>query len=169
MNLNSEIIKQLCNNNEISIIRKSQKNLGDYNYFVSPNLTINLYGAKVIIVTRDYIVLQFSKIEKITLLSMLRTIDNYIIKYLKECFFIQPTTTIYSLFSETDTHFTLRISLPHYKYKYSIKCYNDDNNQIPFTLPYVQSILSESFIDIRNLWSSNNRIGYNLQLKKIKL
>jgi hypothetical protein len=168
MNLNSSVIKELCDNNEITIIRKSQKTTSDFNYFLSPNLTVNLYGGRVMIITKDYIVLEFSKLEKEGLYIMLKTIDKYIINYLKECFSISEKNTIYSLYSETDAYFTLRISLPNYKYKYSIKCYDKNDNQIPFKLPIVNEIIKESILDIRNLWNSNNRIGYNLQLKIVK-
>lgn len=168
MNLNSEVIKELCNNNEITIIRKTQKTSGNYNYFLSPNLSIDLYGGKAMIITSDYIVLEFSKVEKPALYYMLKTVDKYILNYLKECFSISDKNTIYSLYSETDLLFTLRISLPHYKYKYSIKCFDHSDNQIPFRLPNTGAILTECVLDIRNLWNSNNRIGYNLQLKKMK-
>lgn len=164
-NITSKSIIELCNNNIITIIKKNQKTRSNYNYFISPNLSIPLYNSKVLISTQDYIVLEFDKINNFNLYLMLKTIDKYIINYLKECFTIDEKITIYSLYSDTETHFTIRCSLPNYNYKYSIKYYNSENNQIPFKLPKKDSIIPKLSFDIRNLWHSNNRIGYNLQLK----
>jgi hypothetical protein len=164
--LTSAVIRELCSNGGITIIQKSQKNSGDYNYYITPNLSLKLYGGKVLISDPKYLVLQFDRYTNINLLNLLRNTTSNISEYLKNCINID-TKLIYPMFNEQENTFTIRVYLPHVRYKYSIETniLSEEKNMQPFTRPRVGMILREARVEIRNLWQNKGRIGFNLELK----
>lgn len=167
--LNSAIIRDLCTDGRITIIEKKQRNSGDYNYYITPNLAIQLYRGKVIVSDPKYIVLQFDKYTSIGLLQMLRTTTSCISEYLKSCIDIN-NDLIYPLCSEQENTFTIRICLPHVGKKYFIETkLIGENEIIPFRRPSVGTILTEARIEVRNLWQNKGRIGFNNELKNVWL
>ncbi len=165
----SEIIRDLCSSNRITIIQKRQKNTGDYNFYITPNLSLQLYGGKVIITDPKFLVVQFEKSTHITLLSLLRTTSECITDYLKSCIELD-IENVYPLFSEQDNTFTIRVYLPHVRNKYFIETKSANENEIiQFTRPRIGTVLKELRVDIRNLWQNKQRLGFNLELKYIEL
>lgn len=165
--VNSDVIRGLCTDGRLTIIQKAQRNGGGYNYYITPNLVLVLYGGKVIVSDLKYLVLQFDRFENINLLNLLRTTNSCISDYLKSCIDID-VELLYPLFSEQETTFTIRIYLPHVRQKYFIET-TYDNEVVPFRIPRVGVVLREARIEIRNLWKNKGRIGFNLELKYLGL
>jgi hypothetical protein len=167
--LTSDVIRGLCSDGRLTVIEKKQKNGGDYNYYITPNLAFRLYRGKVIVSDTKYIVLQFDKYTNLNLLHLLRTTTSCISNYLKSCIDIN-TDLIYPLCSEQDNTFTIRMSLPHVRQKYFIEAKSlEENEVIPFRKPFVGTILTEAQAEIRNLWQNKGRIGFNIELKHVGL
>lgn len=172
--LTSDKIKSLCSDGCLTIVKKSQKNTGNYNYYITPNLALNLYGGKVIVSDQKYLVLQFEKYDKdscsnLNLLNFLRTTTSCISDYLKSCTDIN-TELMYPLFNEHDTTLTLRVYLPHVRQKYFIETkLIEENEVVPFKRPMVGVVIRQARVDIRNLWQNKGRVGFNLELKYLGL
>jgi hypothetical protein len=74
---------------------------------------------------------------------------------------------IYSVVSEQENTFTIRCSLPNYKGYYNIVYELDE--VLPFKLPRKGNIIETARVDIRNLWKNNGVLGFNLELKYMKM
>lgn len=157
---------ELIQTRTLSIIKKSQKAQSAYNYYFNPSIQFEVYNSKVIICNSNYMVFEFDKYKHSSLYKMLQSINQQLYNYLKNSYTFNAET-IYNIFSETDNTFTLRCYLPHVGRKYLIQCmfYNQD---VPFKLPNPNYIFESITIDIKNIWESNNRIGFNLELKVCK-
>lgn len=167
--LTCDTIRGLCSSGRLTIIQKSQKNSDNFNYYITPNLTLQLFGGKVIVSDPKYLVLQFDRVASISLLNLLRTTSSCLSDYLKSCVDVD-TELIYPLFSEQESTFTIRIYLPHVKRKYFIETYiTDDDEVVPFRTPRIGAVLKEARVEIRNLWQNKGRIGFNLELKYLGL
>lgn len=159
-------LKELVQNGNLGILRKAQKQKNAYNYYFTPNLSINLYNANVIVSNEKYIVLQFNKSNSLNLLGMLRNVSVLLYEAIKDCYVLEATNT-YNLVSEQDETFTLRVHLPRSTNKYNIT-YEDDK-LMPFKVPKKGATLGCATIELRNLWEKDNVSGFNLELKSVKL
>ena len=164
--LNSETLEELKKNKTIILKKKFQKNSLDYNFYINPNIGIKLYNPKVIDVSDNYIVFEYNKKNALNLFILLKNINEYIIDLYKKSDSYE-LKTLYNLFMDKEDTFTIRCYLPKSKYKYNIYHY-ENNNQTNFNLPRKGRIYSEVFIDIRNIWIKNNKVGFNLELKETK-
>lgn len=163
----NEYLKTIIENNYIKIIKKAQKTKNASNYYISPNLRIKLYNCKLMIANANYFVLIFDKKDNMSLLLMLRSIDNMLYNYIKSNYYISNNKIKYSIHSETDEIFTIRCTLPHYKNKYFITCDFEEEKNVKFTIPKTYKILKSIHIELRNLWETPEKIGYNTEVKYI--
>lgn len=164
-----ELLNLLEKNNEINVIKKEQTgSIIGLNYFVSPKLSIKLYKPKVIFVNPKTITFEMSKINT-GLLGLLRRCDTIITDKIKNDTDIDEKIK-YGIFYENETNntFCLRCYLPCYKSKYLIK-YIEEKQEMHFKLPRLHSTIDEVVIDIKNVWLNGNKIGYNLEVKIIKV
>ena len=166
MLLTLDKLKGIVEDDTLKIAKKHQKE-GGVNYYFSPNIGIKLYKAKVVFKNPKFLVLQFSKDHNINLLFFLRGVNNILLHELKKKHSEMFTKEIYSFFSETETHFTIRCYLPNYKNKYLIQCESSDNSVTYFTLPRLEYVFDNITLEIRNVWHKNERGGFNLELKYI--
>jgi len=158
--LNSQVFSDLVESNEIKLMRKRQPNKDDsYNYYILPKLTFGLYGAKVIVVDPKYVVLQFEKISAINLLALFRQVSTYFTNKISV-----SNKRVHGFFVEQENTFTIRCSLPGYKGKYFI-----NSGEEPFKIPKKNANLNYVEVDIRNIWETDAKVGFNLELKQIKI
>lgn len=157
----ADTLRTLCEHGKLGISQKEQPQ--GYNYYFTPPLRLTLYSPKVVVSTSSYIVLQYDKYEKEKLFNMLRSISSQLKAHLKRCFPIRSEINVYDMFMEQSMTFTIRCSLPHVGKKYFI-----ETTTPPFRVPRSNEHLHCVGIDIRNMWESNNRIGFNLELKHIE-
>jgi hypothetical protein len=159
-------LKSIIEEGTLKIAKKHQKE-GGVNYYFTPNIAIKLYKAKVTFKNPKFLVLQFSKDHNINLLHFLRGVNNTLLYELKRAHSEMFTKEVYSFFSETDTHFTIRCYLPNYKNKYFIQCESSDNSVTYFTLPRLEHVFDNVTLEIRNVWYKNEKGGFNLELKNV--
>jgi len=163
--INSEVLSELINSEQLKVLKKRQQNSDNFNYYFSPSIGLNLWRSKVMIVNPKFIVFEFNKIEHMNLLILLRDIDNKLQRLVKSKNSELFNTSIYKLMSEIDNDkFTIRCYLPNFKGKHLIKCYVDNNEEI-FKLPRVNTIIDNCVIEIRNIWKTNDKSGFNIELK----
>jgi hypothetical protein len=146
----------------ITLSSKLQKDGVSLNYFFSPQLCINIYKPRFLIVQNKYVVLEFSKDKHQSLLYMFKGINNYLKGLLPNTF------SCYDFFSEQEESFTIRLSLPKTKYKYTITSENQNGENIQFHLPALNSQPFFITILFKNIWQINNKGGFNIELKHIK-
>jgi hypothetical protein len=75
-------------------------------------------------------------------------------------------TTKYEVFQEQQDTFTIRCYMPHFKNKYHIETYLR-GEKIQFNIPRKNVVLESVYVDVRNIWEKNNKMGYNLEVKVI--
>lgn len=172
--ISHELLNGLEKNDEIKIIKKEQTgSMVGLNYFISPKLSIKLYKPKVIFVNPKTITFEMSKINT-GLLGLLRRCDQIITDKIKtqdhEDSLDLDKKIKYGIFYENESNNTicLRCYLPAFKTKYLIK-YIEEREEVPFKLPRSNSVIDEVIIDIKNVWVSGNKIGYNLELKIVNV
>ena len=160
--INSEILSSLS----IVILKRSQKVTSNHNYYFSPNMAMYLYNPKVIFIKPKFIVFEFDKRTHLNLLLLIRRLDDTLQKQLKKNFSELFDKEIHNIVSETDTHFTLRCFLPTVRNKYNIICKGDVDNMI-FKLPRLDCVFKDIMIEIKNIWKTGDKIGYNIELKSV--
>lgn len=163
--INSEVLSELINSEQLKVLKKRQQNSDNFNYYFSPSIGLNLWRSKVMIVNPKFIVFEFNKIEHMNLLILLRDIDNKLQRLVKSKNSELFNASIYKLMSEIDNDkFTIRCYLPNFKGKHLIKRYVDNNEEI-FKLPRVNTTIDNCVIEIRNIWKTNDKSGFNIELK----
>lgn len=165
--LNSEVLSELINNNNINILKKNQKDSNNSNYYFNPSMGLNLWRSKVIFTNPKFIVLQFKIVDNINLLTLLRNIDTRLQRLLKSKYSELFNVDIYSIMSERDDIFTIRCHLPNYKGKYFIKNETDNGDSV-FKLPLLNATIDHCMIEIRNVWQTDKKYGFNVELKSVK-
>lgn len=166
--ITSEVLSKLIADKNISIIKKSQKTSDYYNYFITPTLTIRLFNPMIIVSNPKYFVLSFEKSNNLVLLSMLKNIHEKLMFFIKSNYYIRDGNKLkHPIHVESEEYFTIRCSLPHFNNKYFIKCDFEDEKNVKFTLPRQKIKVKSIHLDIRNIWETNNKIGYNLEVKYI--
>jgi hypothetical protein len=164
--LNTSVLKDMVENGSLGVLVKPQKNShsGETNMFFSPSIGLELFNPQVTFVDLKTVVFTFSKVKDINLLIMLRYINKTLLSFLNP----GEDQKVYDIFHETDTTFSLRCYIPSFRGKYSVK-YFEDNEEKRFKVPKLNSFIPFVLIDIKNIWCSNNRYGFNLVLSEIKL
>jgi hypothetical protein len=160
--INSEILSTLS----ITILKRSQKITHNHNYYFSPNMAMYLYNPKVIFTNPKFIVFEFDKRTHLNLLLLIRRLDDILQKQLKKNYSELFDKEIYNIVSETETHFTLRCFLPTVRNKYNIICKGDTDNMI-FKLPRLNCVFKDIMIEIKNVWQTGDKRGYNIELKSV--
>ena len=165
--LNAENLIELQKERKITLVKKYQKNSDDYNFYINPNIGIKLYSAKVIDISLNHIVFEYNKKDSLNLFILLKLINENLLNLYKQSD-SYDSKTIYNLYIDKEDTFTIRCYLPHNKFKYFISHY-ESNIQKPFNLPKKKGVYDEVYIDIRNLWIKDNKVGFNLELKQTNL
>jgi hypothetical protein len=166
--LNSDILMELIDSNNLKILKRSQKISSDCNYYFTPNMGIKLYKPIVKFVDKKFIVFEFQKANNLPLLLLLRHINNILLRELRTKFSETFNKTIHNLFSENDLVFTLRCYLPNNNGKYFIKIEDSDTGaSLPFKLPNTNTNYDTAIVEIRNVWKRAETYGFNLELKSI--
>lgn len=164
-----DLLNTFEKNNELNFLKKEQTgSINGLNYFILPKLSIKLYKPKVSFINKKSITFEISRINT-SIISLLRRCDEMIINKLENDIPNIKNTSKYNIFYENENNNTIciRCYLPCYKTKYLIK-YMEEDKEMPFKLPKLNSTLDEVVIDIRNMWYNNdNKLGYNLELKYI--
>lgn len=162
MSLNTGRLYELIQTNQLKPIRRSQKNVG-YNYFFTQNLPLTLFNPKIISIKDTYIVLQFEKRDSLELLKMLRNISESLYELIRSNWNMTSTSTYYPIHSEQETTFSIRCSLNR------SKCTSVfDNEVVNFSLPRVGVTLKAVTAEIKNIWESGSKLGFNIELKSIE-
>lgn len=159
-------IQESIDNNELYILKKYQKNGNNINYFFTPAIEIKLYKGIVVYRDQKNITLQFDKILNKSLYNMLLNIHEKLSSLLLSKFEINTDKKFYTMISETDTKFSIKCYLPQNYNKYFIKC-SFENLECSFRLPHLKSDLNSVSIKIRNIWETNEKIGYNIEITDI--
>lgn len=166
--MNTEILKESIKNDVLTLFKKNQKNSNNINYFFSNSISINLYKCNVSYRDAKHITLQFDKIINSSLFNMLSNFHEILSELLIKKFGINENKKFYPIIYETEnsSKFSIQCYLPQNYNKYFIEC-TFDNNECSFKLPHKNSELNFVNVEIRNIWESNNKLGYNIEIKKI--
>lgn len=165
--LSSAILTNLMRENAIVINRKSQKTKDNYNYYVTPNVGLKLYNARVLACTSRFIVLRFERRDSINLLILLKYVSESLIYLVKQQYPDEYKTT-YDIHVDQEDYFTVRCYIPCTNGKYHIN-QHVDGQDVRFTIPRVNTTIKELDVDIRNLWKDNGKLGFNVEVKEITI
>ena len=142
---------------DLKIVKRSQhKSSSDCNYYFTPNLTIILQNAKVLIINSKFLVFEFDKIIHSHLFLLLKNINEKLKYKLKNNYnelYHLNDNQFYNMFSDLGNTFTIRCSI------YCIK------NKSSFKLQNINHIYDNIIIEIKNLWCQKSKYGFNLELK----
>jgi len=166
--ITADVLRQMISNGNVSIIKKNQKGVDSYNYYFTPNLGLELYNVVVIATNPKYLVFRFDKRTHLSLLMMLKSINEQLKDYLSRSYIIDTEHTFYDISSEQPETFTLRCSLPQTRGRYGINCLFENQN-VRFNLPRNGAMYSKVTLEIRNVWETNKKLGYNLELKYVEI
>lgn len=160
--LNSQILQELDITTNIKFQRGDGKN-----YFFVPTIALKLYNPKVAWIDplKKNISFSFNKYENLTLLKMLKSINDKLI-YIYNNKSDEPVLTS-PFFYEKDDLFYIRCYLPNcnkLKGKYFIESIFNGQTE-KFNIPLVNCVYSSIIVDIRNIWEDPSRSGFNLELK----
>lgn len=166
--ITTELLKTLNETQSLSLIKRKQRNIENYNYYITPNLSFELFNPKVMFITPKFIVFEYKKHEILNLFALLK-LTNEMIKNKLKNYTRLDLKNVYDLYSVTDDTLTIRCSLPQKNNKYLIKNIDMYTNETRvFTLPRKGILLNSVIIDIRNIWEIDDKIGFNLELKLTK-
>jgi hypothetical protein len=161
--LTSEKVDEIIKDNILKILKKSQKNTKDWNYYFTPNIGISLYNPKVKYVDKKFIVFEFDRYKYSSLYHLIKHINISLQNELKTQYIELNDKNIYNIFSEEKETFFIRCYLPNNNGKYFITV-NDDKR---FYLPRIGCIYDNVVVEIRNLWGKDNKYGFNIELKNV--
>jgi hypothetical protein len=167
--LNSDSLNTLIETGGLKVLKKNQKNVDNANYYFTPNMGVNLYGGKVKFVDRKFLVLQFDKVQSHSLYGLLKHVDTTFQNTVKNKFSELFDKTIYSLFSEDETSFSIRCFLPNNNTRYFVHIEDNRGNVSKFNLPRVGSVYDMCMVEIRNIWKNYDKYGFHLELKYVKI
>jgi hypothetical protein len=166
--LNNTILNDIYKSKDLTIFKCSKS--GNFkNYFISPNISIKLYNAKVTWVNDNNVSLSFRKYGKIenneiidngNYMVFLRNLNEKLLdiyKRYKEYYGHTDCETKPQLFYEKDNcdFFYIKCTIPKVKYNNSKPVLNTEYNSVT--------------LDIRNIWENNlGKVGFKLELKNIE-
>jgi hypothetical protein len=162
--LSSNVLTEIVNNTGINIQRKLVK--GTSNYYFTPNMGVKLYNAQVSEVNPKYIVFKYKLIEATTLHTLLSFINSTFKASVNHL--VKKGKPFYNLFNSSDDYFYIRCHLP-YKYGRYFTSYTVDGVDTPFKLPRPGLVYSQVVFEIRNVWETTEKAGFNLEVKQIVL
>lgn len=162
--LTSEILNNLLDNNEITLLEKYQRNSGK-NYFFTPTISLKLYKPKITWIDPQKKNLSFSfiKHENLSLYTFLKNVNNSLNNLYKNKAY-NPVKNIYPFFIEKGNYFYVKCYLPNLNKKYNINSYFNDKEEL-FSPPLINSVYDSVIVDIRNIWEKDLNAGFNLELK----
>lgn len=162
--LNGETLNKLYNTNSLILSKKWQKKT--LNYYFCPTIGLKLYNPQVswIDPSKKNISFMFNKWENTSLLKLLQFIHDTLTTIYNDSAYSTPST-LAPFFYEKDDKFYIRTYLPQVKGHYGIKS-TFDNITGPFYIPRKDCTYNSIIIDFRNIWESDNRAGYNIELKE---
>lgn len=164
--LNSEILNNLYNTKSLVLSKKFQKNSAGINYFFCPTIGLKLYNPQVswVDASNKNLSFSFNKWENITLLKLLVYIHDTLTEIYNDSAYNGPKI-LAPFFFEKDDKFYIRTYLPKVKGHFGIKSvFNEIQDK--FNIPRKDCIYNYIIIDFRNIWESDNRAGYNIELKE---
>lgn len=161
-------VNELINSGGLCIVRKSQKIKDSYNYFFSPVLQIDLYGATVSWRDAKHVVFRFDKYANLGLLTMLRNVSERLLSKIKHTYIVRAES-VFNIHQEQENTFTIRCGLVCNKGRYNVK---DDSDGLMdgeyFKLPRIGCCFEQVSVEIRNAWEDPRRLGFNIELKRVK-
>lgn len=161
--LNSQVIEFM----NITLNTKFMRNDNGKNYFFSPTISLKLFNAKVswIDTSKKNLSFSFNKYENLTLLNMLKNINTKLTDIYNNK--SDEPVVISPFFYEKDELFYIRVYLPSLKGNFHIESiFNGEKEN--FNIPRLNCVYNNVIIDIRNIWESNVRSGFNLELKIVE-
>lgn len=164
--LNCETLDEMISSDSLKIIKRSQTNVNNFNYYFNPNIGINLYNPEVKFVDKKFIVFSFEKYKHMSLLKLLVYIDTTLKSKTKRKFSELFDKDIYSIFSENENEFMIRCYLPSYNGKYKVQT---ETENVRFNLPRLGCVYDTAKIEFRNIWKNGDKYGFNIELKSVNL
>lgn len=161
--LTTDLLNEMISDNILKVFKKNQKNVGNCNYYFNPNIGLSLYSVKVKYLDKKFLVFEFDKTNNIDLLHMFRHINTTLQNKIKRDFSEMFDKTIHDFFYEDESVFTMRCYLPNYNGKYLINVENDRK----FYLPQIGCIYNNIRVEFKNVWKSNDKYGFNIELKSV--
>jgi hypothetical protein len=161
--LTTDLLNNMIADNVLKVFKKNQKNVDNCNYYFTPSIGLSLYSPKVKYLDKKFLVFEFDKTNNINLLHMFRHINTILQNKIKRDFSEMFDKTIHDFFYEDDCIFTIRFYLPNYNGKYLVNVENDRR----FYLPRIGCIYHNIKVEFRNVWKSNNKYGFNIELKNV--
>ena len=161
--LNSELLNNLIQSNELTLMKKFQRGKNGSNYFFIPNIGVKLFNVKVTWVDPFKKNLSFSinRWENPNLINMLRHINTSLSELYKNISY--SNLNVASFFFEKGDFIYIRTYLPNTNGKYHI--YNNLGN---FTVPRKDACFDSITIYFKNIWEDDTKAGFNIELKEIE-
>ena len=159
------------NLNSLKFLRKKQVSndyslLPDENYFLSPPVIVRLKNPKIVEINQKYIVFKYDESEE----DALKELSNNILNSFKNNILLDDTVQLNPLCTYT-FRCTLPIPWTTYKKKYFKYSFDFYKNEKPYivTSDNINNLKTEDItkvvIEIKNIWKSNNKYGFNCLLK----
>uniref|UniRef100_A0A6C0E4G1 Uncharacterized protein n=1 Tax=viral metagenome TaxID=1070528 RepID=A0A6C0E4G1_9ZZZZ len=166
--ITSTTLKNILEQGQLKVARRKQRNNDDsYNYFISPKLMLEFHNGRVIYAAPTYIVIEYQKLTHIGLLCFLR--------YVSECFtrlvkpYVSNDKKIYNIYLEKEDTFSIRCHLPKKGSGYTFKVVDSQTKkEISYSTPNKNVIIDYALVDIKNLWESSEKIGFNLEVRQLE-
>ena len=160
--------------NSLRFTRKKQSNtnnniiLSNENFFLNPSIEIKLHNPKIIEINSKYIVFKYDPQDEV----MLKEFSNNIIERFKNSVVLDEDTVMNPLCTQY-IRCTLAIPWSPYKkthYRYTFDFY-DKNQRIAINSDNIKNLnnyeLKKIIIEVKNIWKSFNKYGFNCVLKEI--
>jgi hypothetical protein len=162
--LSSSTLTDIVNTTGIGVQRKTVR--GTTNYYFSPNMGLKLFKAQVYEATPKHIVFKYDIVNSSSLHSLLSYVNSTFKASVEPQ--IQKGKPFYDLFNFNGKHIYIRCHLPSKYGQIFVSSFSDDN-EIPFKLPRPGAIFEEVLFDIRNVWETKEKAGFNLELKSVRV
>ena len=162
MFINSNIIENLIQNRKLRLTLKNQKLNGE-NYFFNPQLKIKLYNTRIVEIQEKFIIIDFDKddLQGLKIVNINKNLKEYIERSINI-----DNKILYNLYTENTKKIRIRCLIPILNGMYKLE-YIRDGTKIAFNNIYINSIIKEIEICVKNIWVKENRIGFNLIVEKI--
>lgn len=138
------------------------------NYFLYPNISIQLFAPKVSwieLTANKYsyfpknISLSFNRHENLNLLGFLRNVQ----KKLQYIHSLKSESILHSFFYEKGDYFYIKCYLPNLNNKYLITSNSELDTEV-WKVPRLNCSYTSVILDIKNIWENKLNSGINLEL-----